>query len=177
MISLLPGGGDVGPNVGTKPNCGGCGGWMVPAVPGTCGMWAHWALLLPVSMAATLTGERHNNTQTLAPEWAHDSVMIVMWQWPDLSSRAALHPRTTLVSRCMAWGHNTCKERGSKPAKGYVTIGKQVHLIWCWKFFAFALVYCYPVPISFDVYKRSNLQWSMIEGFHSSIVWFIWILH
>ena len=68
MISLLPGGGDVGPNVGTKPNCGGCGGWMVPAVPGTCGMWAHWALLLPVSMAATLTGERHNNTQTLAPE-------------------------------------------------------------------------------------------------------------
>ena len=68
MISLLPGGGDVGPNVGTKPNCGGCGGWMVPAVPGTCGMWAHWALLLPVSMAATLAGERHNNTQTLAPE-------------------------------------------------------------------------------------------------------------
>ena len=70
MISLiLPGGGDVGPNVGTKPNCGGCGGgWMVPVVAGTCGMWAHWALLLPVSMAATLTGALHNNTQTLAPE-------------------------------------------------------------------------------------------------------------
>ena len=67
MISLiLPGGGDVGPNVGTKPNCG--GGWMVPVVAGTCGMWAHWALLLPVSMAATLIGAPHNNTQTLAPE-------------------------------------------------------------------------------------------------------------
>ena len=40
----------------------------VPVVAGTCGMWAHWALLLPVSMAATLTGALDNNTQTLAPE-------------------------------------------------------------------------------------------------------------
>ena len=100
MISLLPGGGDVGPNVGTKPNCGGCGGgWMVPVVAGTCGMWAHWALLLPVSMAATLTGALDNNTQTLAPEWAHDSDDSDGDSDQVSVAGAALHPRTTLVSR------------------------------------------------------------------------------
>lgn len=101
MISLiLPGGGDVGPNVGTKPNCGGCGGgWMVPVVAGTCGMWAHWALLLPVSMAATLTGALDNNTQTLAPEWAHDSDDSDGDSGQISVAGAALHPGITLVSR------------------------------------------------------------------------------
>ena len=141
MISLLPGGGDVGPNVGTKPNCGGCGGWMVPVVAGTCGMWAHWALLLPVSMAATLTGALDNNTQTLAPEWAHDSDDSDGDSDQVSVAGAALHPGTTSVSR----GGGAPGMRREQTSKGlcYNWDGKhswELHLIYYCKSFHFIVL-------------------------------------